>query len=168
MPHLTETGPRVIHSALQGIGNLEKLCDDAENMQNETRVNLKHLLEDMRDSYNSPLEEVILTELLANALDSRATRFDVVIDETAYFMRCVDNGSGMKRAALKEYHNIAATTKIRGQGIGFAGVGGKLALLIASKFVTESKGGYGTRAASECTTQTVDLGPQYGPGANRR
>ena len=149
MPHLTETGPRVIHSALQGIGNLEKLCDDAENMQNETRVNLKHLLEDMRDSYNSPLEEVILTELLANALDSRATRFDVVIDETAYFMRCVDNGSGMKRAALKEYHNIAASEKVRGQGIGFAGVGAKLSLLLAERVVTESKGGRGSRAATE-------------------
>ena len=47
------------------------MWDDARNMQNETRVNLKHLLEDMRDSYSSPLEEVILTELLANALDSK-------------------------------------------------------------------------------------------------
>ncbi|OGT22352.1 MAG: hypothetical protein A3C55_04085 [Gammaproteobacteria bacterium RIFCSPHIGHO2_02_FULL_42_13] len=118
-------------------------------MQNETRVNLKHLLEDMRDSYGSPLEEVILTELLANALDSKATRFDVVIDETALFMRCIDNGSGMKRAALKEYHNIAASDKVRGQGIGFAGVGAKLSLLLAERVVTESKGGRGSRAATE-------------------
>ncbi len=41
-------------------------------MINETRVNLKHLLEDIRDSYTSPLEEIILTELIANALDSKA------------------------------------------------------------------------------------------------
>ena len=125
------------------------MWDDARNMQNETRVNLKHLLEDMRDSYSSPLEEVILTELLANALDSKATRFDVVIDEAALFIRCIDNGSGMKRAALKEYHNIAASDKVRGQGIGFAGVGAKLSLLLADRVVTESKGGRGSRAATE-------------------
>ena len=39
----------------------------------ETRVNLKHLLEDIRDSYPYPLEEAIITELVANALDSGAS-----------------------------------------------------------------------------------------------
>lgn len=118
-------------------------------MQNETRVNLKHLLEDMRDSYNSPLEEVILTELIANALDSKATRLDFSVNETERFLRCVDNGLGMKRPALKEYHNIAASDKVRGAGIGFAGIGAKLSLLLAEKVVTESKGGRGSRAATE-------------------
>ena len=55
----------------------------------------------------------------------------------------------MKRAQLKEYHNIAASDKVRGQGIGFAGVGAKLSLLLAEKVVTESKGGRGSRAATE-------------------
>ena len=118
-------------------------------MQNETRVNLKHLLEDMRDSYSSPLEEVILTELIANALDSKATRLDFSVDTGARFLRCVDNGGGMKRAQLKEYHNIASSDKVRGQGIGFAGVGAKLSLLLAERVVTESKGGRGSRAATE-------------------
>lgn len=118
-------------------------------MQHETRVNLKHLLEDMRDSYNSPLEEVILTELIANALDSKATRLDFTVNANERFLRCTDNGSGMKRAALKEYHNIAASEKVRGQGIGFAGVGAKLSLLLAERVVTESKGGRGSRAATE-------------------
>lgn len=118
-------------------------------MQNETRVNLKHLLEDMRDSYSTPLEEVILTELIANALDSKATRLDFSVDTTANFLRCVDNGGGMKRQQLKEYHNIASSDKVRGQGIGFAGVGAKLSLLLAERVVTESKGGHGSRAATE-------------------
>ena len=118
-------------------------------MQNETRVNLKHLLEDMRDSYSAPLEEVILTELMANALDSKATRLDFIVNQTERFLRCADNGSGMKRPALKEYHNIAATDKVRGEGIGFAGVGAKLSLLLAERVVTESKGGRGSRAATE-------------------
>ena len=118
-------------------------------MQNETRVNLRHLLEDMRDSYSTPLEEVILTELIANALDSKATRIDFFVDTTARFIRCVDNGGGMKRPQLKEYHNIASSDKVRGQGIGFAGVGAKLSLLLAERVVTESKGGRGSRAATE-------------------
>lgn len=118
-------------------------------MLNETRVNLKHLLEDIRDSYTSPLEEVIITELVANALDSKASRVDFTIDRENKFFRCIDNGQGMKRAPLREYHNIAATTKQKGSGIGFAGVGAKLSLLLAEKVITESKGGHGSRATTE-------------------
>ncbi|TSC57151.1 MAG: hypothetical protein Greene041679_415 [Parcubacteria group bacterium Greene0416_79] len=103
----------------------------------------------MRDSYRAALEEIIVTELIANALDSKATRLDFTVDEEGRFLRCVDNGVGMKRPALKEYHNIASSDKIRGQGIGFAGVGAKLSLLLAERVVTESKGGRGSRAATE-------------------
>jgi len=34
----------------------------------ETRVDLQHLLEDLRDAYTGALEETILTEVVANAL----------------------------------------------------------------------------------------------------
>ncbi|MBU2495062.1 MAG: ATP-binding protein [Candidatus Omnitrophica bacterium] len=107
----------------------------------ETRVNLKHLLEDIRDSYPCPQEEAIITELIANALDSGASeiRFFTVLESKT--MSVVDNGEGMRRRDLKEYHDIAATTKVRGKGIGFAGVGVKLALLVAEKVVTETKRG---------------------------
>ncbi len=118
-------------------------------MVNETRVNIKHLLEDIRDSYRAPLEEVILTELIANALDSKATTIAFSLDRTAKRMRCVDDGCGMKRSQLREYHNIATTTKTKGTGIGFAGVGAKLSLLLAERVVTESKGGYGSQCATE-------------------
>ncbi len=116
---------------------------------NETRVNLKHLLENIRDSYNAPLEEVILTEMIANALDSRANIISFEVATDRGYIRCSDNGNGMKRQMLKNYHNIAASNKIRGVGIGFAGVGAKLALLIAEKVITESKGGHGSQAATE-------------------
>ena len=36
----------------------------------ETRVDLLHLLEDLRDAYPGAAEETILTEIVANALDS--------------------------------------------------------------------------------------------------
>lgn len=38
----------------------------------ETRVDLQHLLEDLRDAYPGALEETILTEVVANSLDSGA------------------------------------------------------------------------------------------------
>lgn len=115
----------------------------------ETKVNLKHLLEDIRDSYTVPLEEIILVELIANALDSGASRISFLIDRENKTFTVVDNGKGMKRDILADYHNIATTTKIRGKGIGFAGVGAKLSLLIADYVITEAKGGYGSRCATK-------------------
>ena len=118
-------------------------------MIHETRVNLLHLLEDIRDSYAVALEEVIIAELIANALDSGASRLEFTADPSAGFIRLADNGRGMRRVELKDYHNIAATAKIRGRGIGFAGVGAKLSLLLAERVVTETKGPYAARSATQ-------------------
>ncbi len=124
-------------------------CHSEADMPNETRVNLKHLLEDLRDAYASPVEEVIVTELIANALDGGASRIRLETDVLARTFRCIDNGNGMNRVALRSYHNIAASTKERGAGIGFAGVGAKLSLLVAEKVVTESRGKHGAQGAAE-------------------
>ena len=40
----------------------------------ETRVDLHRLLEDLRDAYPGSVEETILTEIVANSLDSGARR----------------------------------------------------------------------------------------------
>lgn len=64
---------------------------------NETRVNLRHLLEDLRDSYPHPIEEAILTELVANALDSRASMIRFQIDKDHREILCIDDGEGMTR-----------------------------------------------------------------------
>lgn len=114
----------------------------------ETKVNLKHLLEDIRDSYSLPLAEVIIIELIANALDSGASKIFFKSDKENRTITVVDNGKGMKRKAIADYHNIAATTKVKGKGIGFAGVGAKLSLLIASSVLTKTKGGYGSHCAT--------------------
>ncbi len=104
----------------------------------ETRVNLKHLLEDIRDSYPFPQEEAIVTELVANALDSGASEISFTTNPQRAIFTIVDNGTGMAARVLEEYHDIAATTKVRGKGIGFAGVGAKLALLVAEAVATET------------------------------
>jgi len=107
----------------------------------ETRVDLLHLLEDLRDAYPGALEETILTEIVANSLDSGATRLVFAADPTQATLTVLDDGSGMARRELARYHDVAASTKTRGQGIGFAGVGIKLGLLTCEDVVTETRRG---------------------------
>lgn len=107
----------------------------------ETRVDLQHLLEDLRDAYTGALEETILTEIAANALDSGATTIRFQPDPHTATLTVVDDGRGMQRKDLRRYHDVAASTKSRGEGIGFAGVGIKLALLVADDVVTETRRG---------------------------
>src|SRR5712692_1963122 len=107
----------------------------------ETRVDLQHLLEDLRDAYTGALEETILTEVVANALDSGATRIRLLTNPADATLTIVDDGSGMKRRELARYHDVAASTKSRGEGIGFAGVGIKLGLLVCEEVVTETRRG---------------------------
>jgi histidine kinase/DNA gyrase B/HSP90-like ATPase len=107
----------------------------------ETRVDLLHLLEDLRDAYPGTTEETILAEIVANALDSGARTITLATDATARTLTIVDDGRGMRRRELARYHDIAATTKVRGETIGFAGVGIKIALLVSSLVVTETRTG---------------------------
>lgn len=105
----------------------------------ETRVDLLHILEDLRDAYPCSLEETIVTEVVANSLDSGASEISISTDTAAATLTVTDNGKGMSRQALSRYHDLAATTKRRGRTIGFAGVGIKLGLLISDEVVTESR-----------------------------
>ena len=108
----------------------------------ETRVDLLHLLEDLRDAYPGALEETILTEIIANSLDSGANRIILHANPSENTLTVVDNGSGMQRKDLARYHDIASSTKRRGQGIGFAGVGIKLGLLVCEEVLTETRRGH--------------------------
>lgn len=107
----------------------------------ETRVDLRHLLEDLRDAYPGSIEETILTEIVANSLDSGATEIRFDCDTAERTMIAIDNGSGMQRRDLARYHDIASSTKTRGEGIGFAGVGIKLGLLVCVEVLTETRRG---------------------------
>lgn len=107
----------------------------------QTRVDLLHLLEDLRDAYPGSLEETVLTEILANALDSGASLIRIMADAANTALMIVDNGSGMQRRELARYHDLATSSKARGKGIGFAGVGIKLGLLACKDVVTETRRG---------------------------
>ncbi|PYM14528.1 MAG: hypothetical protein DMD81_17705 [Candidatus Rokuibacteriota bacterium] len=105
----------------------------------ETRVDLLHLLEDLRDAYPGATEETILTEVVANALDSGAATITLTTSPADRTVTIVDDGAGMRRAELRRYHDIASSTKTRGTGIGFAGVGIKIGLLVSEEVTTETR-----------------------------
>ncbi len=107
----------------------------------QTRVDLQHLLEDLRDAYPDAIEETILSEIVANSLDSGATGIRILTDPTEQTVVVVDDGCGMSRRELARYHDLAASSKTRGEGIGFAGVGIKLGLLVAEAVLTETRRG---------------------------
>jgi Histidine kinase-, DNA gyrase B-, and HSP90-like ATPase len=107
----------------------------------ETRVDLVHILEDLRDAYPGSIEDTILTEILANALDSGARTLDLRTDRSEGTLTACDNGRGMTRRELARYHDLGATSKRRGRGIGFAGVGIKLGLLACDEVITETRRG---------------------------
>src|SRR2546427_307319 len=76
----------------------------------ETRVDLLHLLEDLRDAYPGAAEETILTEIVANAIDSGAAGLTFTADPAEGALTIVDDGGGMRRRDLARYHDVAATT----------------------------------------------------------
>jgi hypothetical protein len=78
---------------------------------------------------------------VANALDSGATRIHLLTNPAEAALTIVDNGRGMQRRELARYHDVAASAKRRGEGIGFAGVGIKLGLLVSREVVTETRRG---------------------------
>src|SRR5206468_9403222 len=79
-----------------------------------TKVDLRHLLEDLRDAYPGGLEETILTELVANSLDAGASVIRVFADPAAATFRLEDDGRGMVWKELRQFHNLAASSKTRG------------------------------------------------------
>ena len=107
----------------------------------ETRVDLLHLLEDLRDAYPGAVEETILTEIVANSLDSGAGTIALTTGPENSTLTVVDDGKGMQRRELSAYHDLATTSKKRGRGIGFAGVGIKLGLLVCDEVLTETRRG---------------------------
>ena len=64
----------------------------------------------------------------------------------------MDDGRGMQRRELARYHDVAASTKARGEGIGFAGVGIKLGLLVVAR------GGHGNEARRDARRDAMAPG----------
>ena len=79
----------------------------------QTRVDLRHLLEDLRDAYPDAIEETILSEVVANALDSGARNIRFLLDPGERTLVVVDDGSGMSRRQVGRYGGGGETASRR-------------------------------------------------------
>ena len=115
--------------------------------ERHSKVNFKKLVSDLADMYQDDTFDVVLTELVANALDAQAGEIAVSWDNSRDTLVVLDNGNGMDAEAFEQYHDFAAELKTRGQGIGFAGVGAKISFNIAHRVVTETRHNGSARAS---------------------
>ena len=142
------------HLLHKGSGNVEETQgllyeDSAQNVQSErtnysmsvhkSAVNFINLIADLADMYPFDVPDVIVVELVANALDARASMISVDYDPVNKILIVTDNGKGMEESQFNQYHDFAAGLKTRGTGIGFAGVGAKISFNAADQVITETR-----------------------------
>jgi len=101
-------------------------------------VNFQNLIQDLVDMYPYNIVEIIITELVANSLDARASEISISFNKDKNLLVVEDNGIGMTKRQFDQYHDFAAGLKARGDGIGFAGLGAKISFSIASRVQTET------------------------------
>ena len=97
----------------------------------------RKLIRDFRDQFPYDAVTALVVETFANSLDAKSTSIDITVGKDTY--EIIDDGKGMTRNEMEEYHNIASLTKRKGEGIGFAGVGAKIYLDRADYVFTETK-----------------------------
>ena len=80
--------------------------------------------------YTYPHEEVLILEAVANGIDANANRIDISFEKDGdnRFVLFQNNGHGMTSEEFENYHTISLSSKTKGDGIGFAGVGAKIFL----------------------------------------
>ncbi len=113
-------------------------------MKHYSGIDYDHFLDNVRDMYPFSVLEAILTELIANALDAKTSLIDLRVDPENRILEIVDNGSAMDKRGFEMYHNFSTSFKRKGHGIGFAGLGAKLALKVSDSVVTETRQTEGT------------------------
>ncbi len=85
------------------------------------------------DSLDLPEDEepsLLIIESIANSIDSKAKNIDMQLltrGDGVYVFKITNDGEGMNRKVFEEsYHKFSASSRAKGEGIGFAGVGAKL------------------------------------------
>jgi hypothetical protein len=120
------------------------------NIMPEVGVDFPHMLENYARMYNSG-SELVVGEAIGNAVDEGSTKMDITLgkDTVGPFIQFRNNGSPMKHSDFANYNHIARSSKTFGEGLGFAGIGGKLYLGIwtGSKIITTSSDGNTTNAS---------------------
>src|SRR3989304_1155079 len=107
-----------------------------------SNVNWRKVIGNFRSGYQSVAPyEILLIELVANALDAGAEHVAVDLEgQRPLHVVVTDDGQGMKsRKEFEEYHDLGSLTKTRGGGIGWAGIGAKLYIDRCDTIYTETR-----------------------------
>ena len=102
------------------------------------RIDALHALKDIVDAYDTT-SEMVVTEAIANAIDVGARTVRVTLDGEARSISFHNDGPAMNSSQFEDYHVIARSSKSKGSGIGFAGVGAKVYLAAWGKTVIRTE-----------------------------
>ena len=110
------------------------------------KVDVLKVIQNFVEMYPYPATDCLVIETIANCLDAGASKIDICLltdNRGQRIFRAVDNGKGMSKEEFEEhYHALSISSKIKGEGIGFAGVGSKLYLIFLAageSIITETK-----------------------------
>lgn len=110
-----------------------------ENPANRSQVNFQSLISDLVGMYHEDTVDVVISELVANALDAKAANIHIRWSSDTQLLTIEDDGKGIGHRDFARYHDFAAELKLKGDGIGFAGLGAKLSFEIADRVVTVTR-----------------------------
>jgi len=130
----------------------------ASSDEHVSNVNWRKVIDNFRSSYQSVSPaEILIVELVANSLDAGADEISVSVEgELPLIVTVTDNGRGMRSwKEFEEYHDLGSLTKIRGTGIGWAGVGAKLYIDRCSQIYTETHSISYTAASTWSFTESM-------------
>ena len=105
----------------------------------QSSVNFRSLIQNLAGMYPYDIKEIILVETIANALDAKAETISILFDKDENILTVQDNGNGMDKRIFGKYHDFAISFKSRGSGIGFAGLGAKIAFNSAQRIITQTR-----------------------------
>lgn len=96
------------------------------------RIDLQAIIKNFIEAYPYDPFEIMVIESVANSLDANASRILLSLDyrQGDLYYSISDNGKGMTKEEFEaNYHALAISSKTKGEGIGFAGIGAKLYLV---------------------------------------
>lgn len=105
------------------------------------KVDIDHTLKNMLKMYAKVTPpQIVALEAIANGLDACAKKISITFKEDGNDSYVIfhNDGKPMNKKEFDDYHTISASTKQKGKGIGFAGVGAKifLAAFDAAEIIT--------------------------------
>ena len=99
-------------------------------MAKDLQIQLYETLRNLLNSYSRQPEEVLVLETVGNGIDAKSKKIDIILtkDKEEYFIAFHNNGLPMSNKDFENYHTVSSSSKVKGEGIGFAGVGAKIYL----------------------------------------